>query len=384
MPRDASGNYTLPAGNPVVTGTTIDSSWANDTMDDIKTVLTDSLSRSGDGGMLVAFENASGTVGAPGMTWTSEPTSGFYLAAANDMRVSIAGSVRARFRADANDPFQIWVGGAWSNLLNTGSNYTITGTWTLPSGTIIDGITASNLVDKSAAETIAGAWSFTGVADFTTGATFTVNLADIILTGAMAFTGVITQVGDVGITGVITQVGDVGITGALTATSYGGITEANLVGKSSAETISGAWTFTGIPILDAPVTVADYGTGGRVKDGTDTARPIGFNTMPVYEVDVSDTFDLAHNGMYWHKDSGAATAITLDNDADIPQGATFVLSNEDADAITITQGSGVTIKHFDGSGAPPTGNLTLAQGGVATVYKYSDTVYHVWGNAGLS
>ncbi len=98
MPRDASGNYTLPAGNPVVTGTTVDASWANDTMDDIKTVLTDSLSRTGDGGMLVAFEFASGLVSAPGMAWTSEPTSGFYLAATNDMRAAIA--VRTVGRGD--------------------------------------------------------------------------------------------------------------------------------------------------------------------------------------------------------------------------------------------------------------------------------------------
>lgn len=44
MPRDASGNYTLPAGNPVVTATTISSSWANSTMSDIASALTDSIS----------------------------------------------------------------------------------------------------------------------------------------------------------------------------------------------------------------------------------------------------------------------------------------------------------------------------------------------------
>ena len=136
MPRDASGNYTLPAGNPVVTGTTVDSSWANDTMDDIKDVLTDSLSRSGDGGMLVPIEFSSGLVGAPGITWTSEPTSGFYLAATNDMRVSIAGSVRARFRADANNPFQVWAGGAWGDILVTTGNQTIAGDWTF-TGTMV-------------------------------------------------------------------------------------------------------------------------------------------------------------------------------------------------------------------------------------------------------
>lgn len=48
MPRDGAGNYTLPSGNPVVTNTVISSSgWANPTLSDIATALTQSLSRDG-------------------------------------------------------------------------------------------------------------------------------------------------------------------------------------------------------------------------------------------------------------------------------------------------------------------------------------------------
>lgn len=47
MPRDVSGTYTLPAGNPVVTGTTISTTWANNTLSDIATALTNSLSIDG-------------------------------------------------------------------------------------------------------------------------------------------------------------------------------------------------------------------------------------------------------------------------------------------------------------------------------------------------
>ncbi|GAF72642.1 unnamed protein product, partial [marine sediment metagenome] len=57
MPRDGSGNYTLPSGNPVVSGTLITPSWANPTMSDLGNEMTDSLSRSGKGGMTVAFQN---------------------------------------------------------------------------------------------------------------------------------------------------------------------------------------------------------------------------------------------------------------------------------------------------------------------------------------
>ena len=47
MSRNGSGVYSLPAGNPVVTGTTIASTWANTTLSDIQTALTQSISADG-------------------------------------------------------------------------------------------------------------------------------------------------------------------------------------------------------------------------------------------------------------------------------------------------------------------------------------------------
>ncbi len=90
MPRNSSGTYSLPAGNPVVTGTTISSVWANTTLSDIGTAMTDSLSRSGDGGMLAPLELVAGAIGAPSLTWGAETTSGLYRAAAGDFRFSIS------------------------------------------------------------------------------------------------------------------------------------------------------------------------------------------------------------------------------------------------------------------------------------------------------
>ena len=51
MSRDASGNFTLAPGNPVQAGTIIDPNWANPTLSDIANNITDSLSRTGRGGM---------------------------------------------------------------------------------------------------------------------------------------------------------------------------------------------------------------------------------------------------------------------------------------------------------------------------------------------
>ena len=47
MSRNGTGVYSLPAGNPVVTNTTISSTWANTTLTDIATALTGSLASDG-------------------------------------------------------------------------------------------------------------------------------------------------------------------------------------------------------------------------------------------------------------------------------------------------------------------------------------------------
>lgn len=91
MPRNSNGDYSLPAGNPVVTGEVISSGWANTTLGDIATALTGSLSRNGEGAMLAGLELYDGTIGAPGLTWGTETTSGLYRAGAGDFRWAING-----------------------------------------------------------------------------------------------------------------------------------------------------------------------------------------------------------------------------------------------------------------------------------------------------
>lgn len=47
MARNGAGTYVLPAGNPVVTGTTISSTWANNTLNDLGTAITQSIAYDG-------------------------------------------------------------------------------------------------------------------------------------------------------------------------------------------------------------------------------------------------------------------------------------------------------------------------------------------------
>lgn len=99
MARDSSGNYTLATGNPVITATTITSAWANATMPDIAVEIQDSLSRSGKGGMLAPFKLLDGSVGAPGLSFTNETSTGFYRNGAGDIRFALVGADNLKIAA---------------------------------------------------------------------------------------------------------------------------------------------------------------------------------------------------------------------------------------------------------------------------------------------
>jgi len=91
MPRNLSGVYTLPAGNPVVPGTTIDASWANTTLEDISNELTNSLSRTGAGGMLAPFRIADGNVTGPGLSFLNETNTGYFRVGAGSTAFAVLG-----------------------------------------------------------------------------------------------------------------------------------------------------------------------------------------------------------------------------------------------------------------------------------------------------
>jgi hypothetical protein len=95
MPRNASGTFSLVSGNPVVSGTLIDATWANNTLNDIANEMTDSLSRSGQGGMLAPLRLTDGVQATPGLGFTNEPGSGLYRAGTNEWW-SVAGGAQVQ------------------------------------------------------------------------------------------------------------------------------------------------------------------------------------------------------------------------------------------------------------------------------------------------
>jgi hypothetical protein len=100
MPRDSGGDFTLVAGNPVVSGTQITITWANSTLNDIATALTDSLSRTGSGGMESPMYFENGDQGAPGASFNSDKNSGMFLQDTGDLRFSVVSVARLRITAD--------------------------------------------------------------------------------------------------------------------------------------------------------------------------------------------------------------------------------------------------------------------------------------------
>lgn len=114
--RNASGTYSLPAGNPVVSGTTITSTWANNTLSDLGSEVTNSLDRNGKGGMLAALRGVDGTSAAPAFSWTSETNSGLYRNASNDIRMGVgATNVQRWSTTTATFPLAVAVTGAQTN-----------------------------------------------------------------------------------------------------------------------------------------------------------------------------------------------------------------------------------------------------------------------------
>lgn len=96
MPRNATGNYTLPEA-PFVAGTVISSAVVNDDLNDISLALTGSLSRNGQGGMVGQFKAIDGSTANPAIAFNNDLLTGIYRPADHSMAVVVDGVVSATF-----------------------------------------------------------------------------------------------------------------------------------------------------------------------------------------------------------------------------------------------------------------------------------------------
>lgn len=100
MARNSAGTYSLPPGiNPVTPFTVILASWANTTLDDVATAMTDSLDRQGRGGMQAPLKIQDGSLALPGLAFNSEATLGIYRSAAGVMNFVVSGASKGTVSA---------------------------------------------------------------------------------------------------------------------------------------------------------------------------------------------------------------------------------------------------------------------------------------------
>ena len=92
MPRNGSGTYALPAGNPVADGTLVTSAWGNTTLNDVAAAMTGSLSADGQTPLTAPLKLTNGTALSPSLTFNSETTTGLYRSAINSVALSVAGT----------------------------------------------------------------------------------------------------------------------------------------------------------------------------------------------------------------------------------------------------------------------------------------------------
>lgn len=164
MPRNGSGTFNLVAGNPVTTGSLIQSTWGNNTLSDIASALTGSLSRDGQAAMtgplpmggqdiqnaanLTVTGNA--TTGRLTLTDATMPVNGLYLPSANTVGLATASTQRGTVNGTGNWSLIAPSSGATLTLASvssTGIALALTGYRT----SVMSGTSLSELMDGSGA-----------------------------------------------------------------------------------------------------------------------------------------------------------------------------------------------------------------------------------------
>lgn len=90
MARNGSGTYVVP--NTFSAGQVIAASAENENFSDAGSEITNSLPRDGQAGMTGQFKATSGTAPLPSITFTSDPTTGFYRKSSGVIGIAVSGA----------------------------------------------------------------------------------------------------------------------------------------------------------------------------------------------------------------------------------------------------------------------------------------------------
>lgn len=374
MSRNSSGTYSLPAGNPVVTGTTITSTWGNTTMSDIAAALTDSLSRTGLGGMQAGLPLFDGTAALPGLAWGTELTSGFYRAGAGDFRFVTA---TTELLALSQNVFQV-SGSAPEIRMNESDASANNKLWSFQISA--EDLRFRVLTDAFAATNWLTVSRTAGTIDTIALISSRLNVNNWIILGEDAFTPVVAT-GD-GIFAISSDQPNILLSETNGPSNEkiwrfvfdGGDFLATAV--NDAQNASTTWltvsrTGTTIDSINFATTSLQYG-----------GVEVGLKSLPGASQSGNYTIVAGDNGeMVEYTGTGGHT-FTMD--LTLSDGFIVTIANSGSGTLTVTASTPASLFWYNGSGAFPSGARTLALAGLITIWKRTGSSQaYVWG-AGLT
>jgi hypothetical protein len=340
MARDGSGNFSLVAGNPVVSGTTITIAWANGTLSDIATAITGSLARDGQGAMTGALNMgaqnitnaaaiaASAAVTAATFVPTSAaaPSNGMYLSGTNTLGFATNGILHASIDPSGNLTATSFIGAVPAAE--------ITGSHTLP-----DGVLSTNVPLLNQANT------FTGVQ--------TINVSGVGLKMKGTTTGAANQA-------FIQFVDSAGTVLGYIGDSDGAVTDQYFVSVQS-----------GLKFGTNNVVVFSLDVNGAVTTNGASAGEVGTAGAVHRDVAASTNTATTDGGKTIRFTGGVAQTFTLDSDP--PQDSVVLLVNKSGNSWTIAASGTLTF-------AGTTGSRTLATGCMASAFHDGSGNWYISGS----
>jgi hypothetical protein len=330
MPRDISGNYTLPIGNPVGEATVIDVDWANPTMADIAAQLNNVLTKDGVVGPAFPMKFPNGSQAGPALSFISEPGLGFYRHSLRNLVVVADNVELARW---------------------TATGFSLAGTFAVAGASTFTGIPSGPTAAVDTNTTQLATTAYVMGQGYLKSAAAAATYAPLGGAGASGTWGINISGSSASSTGNAATATKLATARNINGVAFDGT--ANITVAAAAGTLTGA-------SLAAGVTGSSLTSVG--PGCTDGSFELGYKVIPRT---TDTTVNVAKRGLAMALSAGVTIPAST-----FSAGDAFSIYNDSAAAITLTQGASLTMRL---GGTTTTGNRTLAARGFVTLWFNSAT-----------